>query len=347
MTLPLMSDLRSTSQPPATIRTDAEALAEIRRPVKADLGAVDTVIVERLGSDVALVNEISSHIVNSGGKRLRPLLVLLAARAAGYAGREHHTLAAVIEFIHTATLLHDDVVDNSSLRRGRVTANVLFGTEASVLVGDFLYSRAFQMMVDVGNMDVMRTMADTTNCIAEGEVLQLLNRGDPGTSEARYLEVIQAKTARLFAAAGHLGAGCAQRAGGADYTLAMAGYGNHLGTAYQLIDDVLDYRGSTEQIGKNLGDDLAEGKATLPLIHALTTLESGPVQYLRDAISARKPGDIDRVVEMIESSGGIEYTIGLAREHVAKASDALSVVPESPFRLALETLVDFAVWRRS
>ena len=239
------------------------SLDQVRDLVAADMQAVNELIQERLRSDVLLINQLSLYIINSGGKRLRPLLVLLAAHAGGYGGRHHHELAAIVEFIHTATLLHDDVVDASDLRRGRETANAIWGNEASVLVGDFLYSRAFEMMVEVGSMRIMEIMAQTTNTIAEGEVMQLLNCHDPDTTEAHYLEVIRCKTAKLFEAAARIGAVLGEQPPAIEE--AMAAYGMHLGTAFQLIDDVLDYSADAAETGKNIGDDLAEGKPTLPL----------------------------------------------------------------------------------
>jgi octaprenyl-diphosphate synthase len=318
-------------------------LDQIQQPVATDLIAVDRLIEARLQSEVVLVNQIAQHIIYSGGKRLRPMIVLLSARAFGYAGDQHVELAAIVEFIHTATLLHDDVVDRSMLRRGRETANTVFGNEASVLVGDFLYSRSFQMMVDVANMRVMEIMAETTNLIAEGEVLQLLNCHDPDTTEACYLKVIQAKTAKLFEAATRVSAvisGAAARHEGA-----IAAYGLHLGTAYQLVDDVLDYHGASEEIGKNVGDDLAEGKPTLPLIHAMqngTREESG---VIREAIEHGGRDAIDRVLAAVESSGAIAYTARAAAAEADKALEALSEVPPSPYRDALESLAEFCVSR--
>jgi len=327
-----------TSPPPR-----APALARIREPVATDLAAVDALVIERLASEVALVNEIGRYIVASGGKRLRPLLVLLAARALGYDGRHHVALAAIVEFIHTATLLHDDVVDGSLLRRGRQTANAVWGNQASVLVGDFLYSRAFQMMVQIADMRVMEIMADCTNEIAEGEVLQLVNCHDPNTSEERYLQVIRSKTARLFEAAARVAAVIA----GAPVEIeeALAGYGLRLGTAYQLVDDVLDYEGETETIGKNLGDDLAEGKPTLPLIHAMRTGSAAEVEIVRQAIRKGRREDIARVLEIVESTGAITYTARAAQAEATAALAALEKVPASPYREALEALAAFCVGR--
>ncbi|HTA65528.1 MAG TPA: polyprenyl synthetase family protein, partial [Xanthomonadaceae bacterium] len=281
-------------------------LRAIQALVAEDMAAVDALIRRRLASDVVLVNQIGEHIVTAGGKRLRPMLALLAARAMGYRGDEHHQLAAIIEFIHTATLLHDDVVDESDLRRGRKTANALWGNAPSVLVGDFLYSRSFQLMVELERPQVMRVLADTTNAIAEGEVLQLLHVRNPDTDEAAYTQVIERKTAVLFAAATRLGALLA----GADAAAqqALHDYGLELGFAFQIADDVLDYTADSEALGKNLGDDLAEGKATLPLIHALAHANPATVPALRAAIVE---GDVDAmpvILRAIRDSGGIDYS---------------------------------------
>ena len=263
------------------------SIENIRSLIAQDMGAVDEVIREKLHSHVALIRQVSEYIINSGGKRLRPSLVLLSAGAFGYSGKRHHDLAAVIEFIHTATLLHDDVVDASELRRSKATANALFGNAASVLVGDFLYSRAFQMMVEVDNMRVMQVLADATNTIAEGEVLQLLNCRDPDVDEENYLRVIRYKTAKLFEAATRLGAILGGSSPAEEE--AMAAYGMHLGTAFQLTDDILDYSGDYQDTGKNLGDDLAEGKPTLPLIYAIKNGSSEQAAIIRRAIE--KSGD--------------------------------------------------------
>ncbi len=281
-------------------------LEEIRALVWGDLRSVDEVIRERLKSAVPLVDRVAEHIVSGGGKRLRPLLVVLAGRACGHEGRSHIEAAAFIEFIHTATLLHDDVVDGSSLRRGRHTANEVFGNPASVLVGDFVYSRAFQMMASLSSQPVMEIMADATNVIAEGEVLQLMNAHDPDTTEQRYLEVIYRKTAKLFEAGAQVAAvlSLAQP----PVQRALAAYGRHLGTAYQLVDDVLDYCSNPEQRGKNLGDDLAEGKPTLPLIHALKSGSEAQRRAIRRAIQQGGLEQLDPVVAAIESTGGLDYT---------------------------------------
>jgi octaprenyl-diphosphate synthase len=322
---------------------DRLTLAEIRRLVAADLHGLDRCIATSLDSGVPLVNQVARHIVGGGGKRLRPLLVLVAARACGYRQELHVQAAAIVEFIHTATLLHDDVVDGSSLRRGRDTANAVFGNEASVLVGDFLYSRAFQMMVQVGEMRVMEVLADATNVIAEGEVLQLMNCNDPDTTEQRYFEVIRSKTAKLFEA----GARVAGILAGADAATeaALADYGMRLGVAFQLIDDALDYDGTAEQMGKNMGDDLAEGKPTLPLIHAMR--EGTPVQRetIRRAVENGGLEDLAAIRDAIESTRALHYTARLAREQAEAAMESLAVLPESEFRDALASLARIAVER--
>jgi octaprenyl-diphosphate synthase len=320
-------------------------IEQIRTLVAADTAAVDDLIRRRLQSDVVLINQLGHYIINSGGKRLRPLLVLLSAQALGYAGPYHHALAAIVEFIHTATLLHDDVVDASELRRGRETANAVWGNEASVLVGDFLYSRAFEMMVEIDSMRVMQILAEATNTIAEGEVLQLLNCHEPDTSEAQYLEVILRKTAKLFEAAAQLGAVLA--GSGATTEAAMASYGIHLGTAFQLIDDALDYSGDEATIGKQLGDDLAEGKPTLPLIHVMRNGTPAQVETVRKAISDGGRELIGEVTAAIASTGAIAYTSRLAKNEALKARAALDALPASAYRDALTGLADYAASRVS
>lgn len=319
-------------------------IAEIQTLVKQDMLAVNTLIHKSLHSDVALVNQVGHYIVNSGGKRLRPIIVLLSARAFDYQGTDHINLAAIIEFIHTATLLHDDVVDASELRRGKKTANSVWGNETSVLVGDFLYSRAFQMMVNIKNMRVMEILSNATNIIAEGEVLQLLNCHEPKTSEADYLQVIRSKTAKLFEAAAQLGAVISQQ--NSQYVQAMSVYGMHLGTAFQIIDDVLDYSAETDEIGKNIGDDLAEGKPTLPLIYALKHGTPSQQQILREAIINGSGEVMADVILAIKSTHAIEYSIQIARDEVKKATDALTILPVSPYNDALYTLAQFSVERR-
>ena len=315
----------------------------IRGFVAADMRAVDDVIRARLGSDVLLIRQVAEYIVGSGGKRLRPMLLLLSAGAFGYRGPHRHELAAAIEFIHTATLLHDDVVDESGRRRGQATANALFGNAAAVLVGDFVYSRAFQMMVEVDSMRVLQVLADATNVIAEGEVMQLMNCHNPDIEENGYLAVIRCKTAKLFEAATRLGAilGAAPR----DLEDTVADYGMHLGTAFQLIDDVLDYSGEQAAIGKNVGDDLAEGKPTLPLIYCIKHGTPKQAQLVRHAIEHGGRDGLAAVVEAIRSTGALDYAREQARRESRAACDALSGLPHSRQREFLLQLADFAVTR--
>ena len=316
---------------------------DIRALAQADSQAVNQLILARLSSDVALINELGRYIINSGGKRLRPLLVLLASRACGYRGEHHIELAAVIEFIHTATLLHDDVVDASDLRRGNETANAIWGNEAAVLVGDFLYSRSFEMMVTVGSMRVMEILSTTTNVIAEGEVLQLLNCHDPDTTESLYRDVIRYKTAKLFEASAQLGAVLGNQPQAIEQ--AMARYGMHLGTAFQLIDDALDYGSSGENIGKNIGDDLAEGKPTLPLIYAMRNGTPEQVKAIRQAIENGGRSHIQPVLEAIESTQAIAYTAQAAQREADTAVEALAELPASRYKEALYGLAEFSVSR--
>ena len=318
-------------------------IEQIKTLTDDDMQDVDLVIQQRLASDVVLVNQLSHYIVNSGGKRLRPLLSIIASRAYGYEGQFHFTLAAIIEFIHTATLLHDDVVDESDLRRGRETANALFGNAASVLVGDFLYSRAFEMMVEVESMKVMQILAETTNIIAEGEVMQLMNCHDADTTEQRYLDVIHAKTAKLFEAATRLGAVISHRPEVEEQ--AMARYGMHLGTAFQLIDDVLDYSSSSKEMGKNVGDDLAEGKPTLPLIYAMRNGTEQQATVVRKAIEQGGLEYIDQVMEAIAATGAIAYTEQTAKKESELAIRQLVHLPDSPYKEALIGLAKFSVDR--
>jgi octaprenyl-diphosphate synthase len=319
------------------------SLDSIKQPVSAELLAVDNVIRRRLASDVALVNQVAEYIIQSGGKRVRPLVAALAGRACGGNGATLASTAAIVEFIHTATLLHDDVVDGSSLRRGRETANAVWGNQASVLVGDYLYSRAFEMMVELGSMRVMDVMASATNKIAEGEVLQLMNAHDPDTTEARYFEVVYRKTAKLFEAGAQIAAIVAGAPPAQEQALAR--YGKHLGTAFQLIDDVLDYRASRDELGKNLGDDLAEGKPTLPLIHALKHGDAAQQQLIRTAIENGGLETIAAITQIIESTGGLEYTARLARQETDLAIAALAELPESVYKQALRELAEFAINR--
>lgn len=304
---------------------------------------MDEVVRQSLDSEVVLIRQISEYIIGSGGKRLRPALLILAARACGYQGRHHHTLAAVVEFIHTATLLHDDVVDESGQRRGKATANALFGNAASVLVGDFVYSRAFQMMVGVENIRILRVLADATNVIAEGEVLQLMNCRNPDLDEKGYLQVIRYKTAKLFEAATRLGAILSDS--GEETEEAMAAYGAHLGTAFQLIDDVLDYSGDNAVTGKNVGDDLAEGKTTLPLIYAMKHGTRAQSQLVRGAIEHGGLEELDAVLEAIRASGALDYARTQARAESRTACAALDALPHSNHRDYLLQLADFAVTR--
>jgi len=315
----------------------------IRDFIAADMRAVDAVIRSRLASDVVLVRQVAEYIVGSGGKRLRPALVLLSAGAFGYQGRHHHQLAAVVEFIHTATLLHDDVVDASELRRGRPTANALFGNAASVLVGDFIYSRAFQMMVEVESMRVMQVMAEATNVIAEGEVLQLMNCHNPDIDEDDYLQVIRYKTAKLFEAATRLGAILGGATPGQEQ--AMASYGMHLGTAFQLIDDMLDYSGDNKTTGKNVGDDLAEGKPTLPLIYAIEHGSSDEAARIKKAVEEGGLNELQHVIAAIRRTGALDYTRRQAEAEARTASAALEALPNSKHRDSLLQLADFAVTR--
>lgn len=309
-----------------------------------DMKQVNATILERLQSEIVLINQVGTHIINSGGKRLRPVIHLLCARAIGYSGSQHTDIAAIIEFIHTATLLHDDVVDASELRRGQETANSLWGNEASVLVGDFLYSRAFQMMVEVGDMQIMSILANATNTIAEGEVQQLLNVHDPDTTEQRYLDVIHNKTAKLFESASELAAVLNQEKSPA--TQAMAKYGMHLGTAFQLIDDVLDYSASSEEMGKNIGDDLAEGKPTLPLIYTIQNGTKEQADIVRKAIEENGLEYIDEVTTAIHATGAIQYTADCAKKESQLAIQALGNIADSEYKTALIALAEFAVDRK-
>ncbi len=301
--------------------------------MSAEMREVDAVIHRRLASDVVLINQIAHHIISAGGKRMRPMLVLLFAGALEFRGPERFELAATVEFIHTATLLHDDVVDESALRRGRQTANSMFGNSASVLVGDFVYSRAFQMMVSIDNMRVLEILADATNVIAEGEVLQLMNMHDPDLSVGDYLRVIRFKTAKLFEASARIGAVLAK----ADPTVeeACASFGRSLGTAFQLVDDLLDYEGETTELGKNVGDDLREGKPTLPLLIAMERGSAAERALIRSAIQY---GEVDRlpdIVEIVRHTGAVAATRAAAREEAEKASLNLNVLPASAYRDAL------------
>lgn len=315
----------------------------IRELVAGDLGAVDAIIRARLYSEVDLIRKISEYIIANGGKRLRPTLVLLSAGAFSYKGNAHHELAAIVEFIHTATLLHDDVVDESALRRGNATANAIFGNAASVLVGDFVYSRAFQMMVGIGELRVMEVLADATNTIAEGEVLQLLNCRNADIDEVSYLQVIRFKTAKLFEAAARLGA-VISHASVADEQ-AMATYGMHLGTAFQLIDDVLDYSGDLSKMGKNVGDDLAEGKPTLPLIYAMQNSSPAETQAIREAIQQGGVENLPTVLQALASTRALDYVRHQAEVEALAAREAIHQLKPGPHRDSLLQLAQFAVTR--
>ncbi|AJC47911.1 polyprenyl synthetase family protein [Xanthomonas sacchari] len=324
--------------------SSALGLPQIQMLAAPDMAEVDALIRRRLSSDVVLINQIADHIVSAGGKRLRPMLVVLAGRACGAGGPMQHQLAAIIEFIHTSTLLHDDVVDESDLRRGRSTANALWGNAPSVLVGDFLYSRSFQLMVELDSMAVMRLLADTTNRIAEGEVLQLLHVHNPDTDEAAYLRVIERKTAVLFAAGTRLGA----LASGASKAVQerLYDYGMQLGYAFQIADDVLDYTADAADLGKNLGDDLAEGKATLPLIHAMAHADDVTRARLRQIVEQGDASAMPEVLAAIDASGGIDYSRRRAADYAAAAERALDGLPENEAVAALRGLARYAVERR-
>lgn len=331
------------TQPLETLH-NSSSLDTVRSLVQEDWEGVNRVIVQRLGSDVALVNQVAHHIIHGGGKRLRPLTVLLAARACGYKSTKHISAAAIIEFIHTATLLHDDVVDGSGLRRGQETANAAFGNQSSVLVGDFLYSRAFQMMVEIGSIQMLDILANATNTIAEGEVLQLMNCKNPDITEESYLEIIYRKTAKLFEAGTHCGAILAQS--DEHIQRSLLEYGRHLGLAFQLIDDALDYAATTEELGKNIGDDLAEGKPTLPLIYAMDQGSAAERNMIREAIETGGTQNLTSIQLAIESSGGLKYTAGIARKEVNLAIDTLDPLPKSRYKEALENLAIFALNRK-
>jgi octaprenyl-diphosphate synthase len=320
-------------------------LSSIYSLVASDMQVVDTVIRSRLHSDVPLVKQVAEYIIAGGGKRIRPALLLLTSGATSYTGSERHELAAVVEFIHTATLLHDDVVDESSLRRGRKTANAQFGNAASVLVGDFLYSRAFQMMVGVGSMRVMQTLADATNVIAEGEVLQLMNCHNADVSVEDYLRVVRYKTAKLFEASARLGAILGDVS--PEMEAGLAGYGMHLGTAFQIVDDVLDYSGEEGEIGKHLGDDLAEGKPTLPLIHVIKTGSSVQSDVVRTALEEGGREYFQEIIQAVKATGALEAAMDVARAESEQAKRALAPLPHTNYRDALIELSDFAVARRN
>jgi octaprenyl-diphosphate synthase len=319
-------------------------IKNIQTLAQKDMTAVNDIIYSQINSDVALINQLGVYIVNAGGKRMRPMLTVLAARAFGYQGEEHISIAAIIEFIHTATLLHDDVVDESNMRRGRETANALFGNSASVLVGDFLYTRSFQMMTQLGNMRIMDILSDATNIVAEGEVLQLMNCNDPDTTEESYFEVIYCKTAKLFEAATRLAAVIA----GQDETTekAMQEYGKYLGTAFQLVDDIMDYTADAKAMGKNIGDDLAEGKPTLPLLYAMQHGNAQQKQLIRDAIEhCNGMEHLDEILAAMEQTGSLVYTQKKAELEADKAISALHILPESEHKQALISLAHIAANR--
>ncbi|MGR9073738.1 MAG: octaprenyl diphosphate synthase [Gammaproteobacteria bacterium] len=315
----------------------------IKKLTQAEAESVDRLILDELSSDVVLINQIGHYIVGSGGKRLRPMLLLLAAKALKYEGDNHLVLAAVIEFIHTATLLHDDVVDESELRRGKESANAVWGNAASVLVGDYLYSSAFEMMVRTDSMRVMEILSKTTTAIAEGEVLQLLNCNNPATTEEKYLQVISRKTAILFSTSTRLSAVLAGAPN--DIENGLAAYGQHLGIAFQLIDDALDYKSNTEDLGKNLGDDLAEGKPTLPLIYAIQNGSRDDAQIIIDAIKNGERDAFNRVYSIVQSTRAIEYTERRAEEEAQKAIESLTILPDSEYKDAMILLAKFSVQR--
>lgn len=320
---------------------------DIYQVVEDDFQQVNELILQQLQSNVPMVEKIGQHIIESGGKRMRPLLVLLAAKALDYNDpkNNHALLAGIIEFLHTATLLHDDVVDTSDLRRGRPTANANWGNAPSVLVGDFLYSRAFQMMVQLGSLKIMDILSHSTCVIAEGEVMQLMNVKNPDVSEDKYMDVIQGKTAMLFEASSHAGAVLASADTEQEDALRL--YGHHLGMAFQLVDDVLDYIGNAEDLGKNVGDDLAEGKPTLPLIFAMQNATDEQAKLIRQAIRKGTTEALPQIIEIVQQCGAIDYTNGKALEHVSMAKQAIAILPDSPAKNALGALADLAVSRNS
>lgn len=322
---------------PTTLLQSATSLAQ------SELDSVNYAIQRRIASDIALIRTLGAYIIQSGGKRLRPLVLLLSAKAGDYHGDYHIMLAAVIEFLHTATLLHDDVVDASAMRRGRATANHVWGNEASVLVGDFLYSRAFEMMLETNNMEVMRILAATTNAIAEGEVMQLLHAHSPDTTEHAYLQIIRRKTAKLFEASAQLGAVISDQP--PSVCAALAAYGLHLGTAFQLIDDIFDYQADSRDIGKNVGDDLAEGKPTLPLIHALKHGNRRQQQAVRHAIENGEREKFEEILAIVESTGALAYTAEQAKLQSRAAIESLAALAQSPYKNALIHLAEYSIQR--
>ena len=322
---------------------DSSKSKELKSDVVEDLKQVDDIIKSNFNSKINLVNELSLHIFEGGGKRIRPLILLTSARATGYVGANHISLAAVLELIHTATLLHDDVVDESQLRRGRKTANAIWGNQASVLVGDYLYSKAFQIMVELGNNRVLQILAEATNTLAEGEIMQLLNKNNPQVTEERYLATIHNKTGKLLESAALLGA----VTGNSDKKseIALAKFGKHLGTSFQLIDDALDYMSDASRLGKNIGDDLAEGKPTLPLLYAMWNGSENEIKLIENAIRNGGLGNLDEIIKTIENTGGLSYTFSLAEKEAEKALAALAHLPASVYKDDLERLVIFTVTR--
>ncbi len=319
-------------------------LNQIQKLAQADMTAVNELIYSQLQSDVALINQLGIYIVNAGGKRMRPMLTVLAARALAYNGSQHIDIAAIIEFIHTATLLHDDVVDESDMRRGRETANALFGNSASVLVGDFLYTRSFQMMTKLGKMKIMDVLSDATNIVAEGEVLQLMNCNDASTTEQSYMQVIYCKTAKLFEAATRLAAVVAEQP--ANVEQAMLDYGKYLGTAFQLVDDIMDYTADAKEMGKNVGDDLSEGKPTLPLLYAMQHGNAQQAALIKEAIeTGNGMNNLDAILAAMEETGSLRYTQKIAEQEADKAIKALSLLPESEYKQALIALAHIAANR--
>jgi len=319
-------------------------LKNIQALAQTDMTAVNDLIYAQLHSDVALINQLGVYIVNAGGKRMRPMLTVLAARALNCQNSEHIEIAAIIEFIHTATLLHDDVVDESNMRRGRETANALFGNSASVLVGDFLYTRSFQMMTKLSNMNIMNILSNATNIVAEGEVLQLMNCNDPDTTEESYMEVIYCKTAKLFEAATRLAAVVSNQP--KEIEVAMQSYGKHLGTAFQLVDDIMDYTADAKEMGKNVGDDLAEGKPTLPLIYVINNGTPEQKQLIRDAIEhCNGMEHLEDILEAMEQTGSLAYTQKMAELEADKAINALAILPDSEHKQALVALAHIAANR--
>jgi len=336
----IMKSMHAAKKTPESVSFD-----DVAALTDGDMRAVDKLISTSLASDVVLVSQVSEYIVMSGGKRLRPLIVLLAAQALGYEGNQHVRAAAIIEFIHTATLLHDDVVDSSKRRRGQDSANTVFGNQASVLVGDFLYSRAFQMIVDIGDMRITRILADATNTIAAGEVMQLMSVHDPDTTEKDYRQVIYRKTARLFEAGAQIAAVLARQ--DTETETSMIDYGRHLGTAFQLVDDALDFDASPDELGKNLGDDLAEGKATLPLIYAMQKASDDDSNLIRKAILEGGLDQLSQITAIIQSTGALQYTAEKAREAADLAKESLRNIRDSEYKQALINIAELSIQRRS